>query len=71
MKNSKPSQNKRILQRLSDGKWHSILEFIRMCIPRYSARIHELKKQGYNLDKRSIKGKSYEAWRLLKITCNS
>lgn len=63
MKNSNPSQCQRVIKHLSDGQWHSVMEFQAMNIPRYSARICELRKKGFNLEKRPIPGKNYEEWR--------
>ena len=66
MKNSNPTQCQRILQRLEDGEWHSVTEFLQMYIPRYSARLLELKKNGYKFEKRKMPGKTYEEWRLIR-----
>lgn len=57
------SQKEKIIRLLSDHDWHSVVELHEICW-RYGARICDLKKEGYVLDKR--KGfKNLEEWRLI------
>lgn len=65
MQYTKPTQCDQILKILNDQKWHCVTEFLNNYIPRYSARLYELQKRGYRLEKKRVHGKSYETWRLI------
>lgn len=57
MKESLPH---RLLVLMSDREWHSYDELVEKISHRFSATIHVLKKQGYNVEKRRIEGQRYE-----------
>jgi hypothetical protein len=54
----KQTHCEKILELLSDTKWHSFNELNHICY-RYSARLHDLKKQGYLHENKTINGVSY------------
>lgn len=55
------TQRDKVLARLKHGDWVSNGEFaFEMRILRYGAIIHELRKEGYNITTRNLKGSKYE-----------
>ena len=49
---------------MSDRQWHSNFEFNEKVCLRYTARIGELKEDGFNIEKRQIDQQRFE-WRLI------
>lgn len=50
----------RVLDILSDFKWHTNTEFFQSYIQRYSARIFDLKEKGIDIERRTIDSGHYE-----------
>ena len=68
-----PTQCERILEVLADGEWHTAFMFLSMGIPRYGARIWELKERGFQLEKRTrsrkhgnARRRTYDQWRWVR-----
>lgn len=63
------SQNERVLAIMSDGFHHTPLEFAQLARPilRFSARIYDLKKEGYifEREKRTSAGAKFYAYKLV------
>ena len=55
--NKKPTQSQRILKELEKGGWMSGRDFLKMFITRGSARIFELKEDGYDIETSKHKDK--------------
>lgn len=49
------SQKGAILELLSDGRWHKMFELHGICW-RYSARLHDLRKDGHAIESQRIDG---------------
>jgi hypothetical protein len=49
---------------LRSGEWVSGRYFLEHFIPRYGARIYDLKKEGLKIESRRTKGKAYSEYRL-------
>lgn len=47
------------LELLSDGRWHSARELTECSGWRYSARLHDLKKQGYVIERQTLDHQLY------------
>jgi hypothetical protein len=58
-----------MLRLISDRQWHSASELIENISHRFSATMHILRKQGYQFEKRRLKGQQYE-YRLLSNVNN-
>lgn len=58
-----PTHKERILELLSDGEWHDTVELHEICW-RYGARLWELRRAGYALEKRRTADPRIEEWRL-------
>lgn len=54
----------RLLRLMSDGQWHSAKELSEKIGHRFGSPIHILRKQGYHIETRRLKGQEYE-YRLL------
>ncbi len=50
----------RLLQLMSDSRWHSTEELVEKITHRFSATIHVLKQRGYKFEKRRIEGQRHE-----------
>ena len=60
----KLSHKQKITALMLDGRWHSNFELNRRICIRYTARIGELKEDGFKFEKRQISQQQFE-WRLL------
>lgn len=61
----RPSQRDAILALLSDGQWHHVRELHDVGGFRYSARVHELRAMGYEIQKVTL-GDSIYHYRLVR-----
>ncbi|MCK9461448.1 MAG: hypothetical protein M0R80_17595 [Proteobacteria bacterium] len=57
------TQKEKIIKLLSDGEWHNATELHRICW-RYSARMWDLKRDGYEFEKRINPINKLEDWKL-------
>jgi len=66
------NQKQRILKLLNDGNWHSTIELQKICW-RYSARLWDLREDGYVFDKRPATGYEgqIEEWKLVDVVPNN
>jgi len=60
----KPTQRQRLIDLLSDGRWHPVQELHGICW-RYGARLWEMRKEGLWLEKRRQEANRLEEWRLV------
>ncbi len=54
------SHKARLLELLADGAWHGMREVQAVAGWRYSARVCELRKEGYRIETRPIFGDAWE-----------
>lgn len=60
------TQKERILARLREGTWLSVVEATKeMFIFRLGARIFDLRAEGHNIIERKVEGKSYSEYLLI------
>ena len=60
------TQKERILARLREGTWLSVVEATKeMFILRLGARIYDLRAEGHNIIERKVEGKSYSEYLLI------
>ena len=48
------SKRDALLALLSDGRWHSARELTEVAGWRYSARLHELREEGYRIERQTL-----------------
>ncbi len=60
------TQKQDVLMMLWDREWLCVSEFMRAYIPRYSARLFELRRDGWTLEKRRCQQHPHDLdeWRL-------
>jgi hypothetical protein len=56
----KEAQKKRILRKLQTQPSVTTVEFLQMYVPRFSARIYELKQQGHNIQREYWRDRMYK-----------
>ncbi|MCU1286373.1 MAG: hypothetical protein JWO13_2723 [Acidobacteriales bacterium] len=75
MPNGQPTQAQRILSRLNQtpNHWVPLPVILEMGIAQYSARIHELRAEGHNIENRTerIDGVRYSWFRIVPATPGS
>lgn len=64
----KRTQREEVLRILSDLEWHPYLDLNAVGGVRYSARLLELKRLGYKIEHRTVKGDTGRDYRLKSLT---